>query len=124
MSQPDNLGSFLKETKPLLKDYLETRLEIFRLQAVRIASQSAGYMIWIIVSLFILFIIFIFSGIVLGCWLSGLTGSYIMGFGLTTLIFVVIFALLMLFRNSLFINPVMQSVIRKTLEDYDEPESV
>lgn len=122
MSQPDDLGSFLKETKPLLKDYLETRLEIFRLQAVRIASQSAGYMIWIIISLFILFIIFIFAGIVLGCWLSALTGSYIMGFGLTTVIFIVIFALLMLFRNSLFINPVMQSIIRKTLEEQDDSE--
>ena len=122
MSQPDNLGSFLKESKPLLKEYLETRLEIFRLQAVRIASQSAGYLIWVIVSLFILFIILIFSGIVLGCWLAAITGSYISGFGLTTLIYIVIFALLMLFRNSLFINPVMQSIIRKTLEEQDESE--
>jgi len=123
MSQPDNLGSFLKETKPLLKEYFETRLEIFRLQAVRIASQSAGYLIWIIISLFILFIIFIFSGIVLGCWLSSLTGSYISGFGLTTLVFLVIFGLLMAFRNRLFINPVMQSVIKKTLEDQDEADT-
>jgi hypothetical protein len=122
MSQPDNLGSFIKETKPLLKEYLETRLEIFRLQAVRIASQSAGYMIWIIISLFILFIILIFSGIVLGCWLSGITGSYTMGFGLTTLIFIAIFALLMIFRNKLFIHPVMQTIIRSSLEEQEESE--
>ncbi len=123
MSQSENLGSLIQETKPIIREYLDTRMEIFRLQGVRIASKSAGFLIWVIISLFLLFLILIFSGIVLGCWLSSLTNSYTMGFGLTTLIFLVIFALLALFRNDLFIRPIMQSIIRSALDDPGETES-
>lgn len=122
MSQNDNLGSFFKESKPLFKEYIETRLELFRLQAIRILSQSAGYLIWILVSLFLFFLILIFSGIVLGCWLSGLTHSYVIGFGLTTLLLIAIFVLLAIFRKALFVRPVIQAIISKTLEPTEEEE--
>ncbi|MFI5154713.1 MAG: hypothetical protein ACHQEM_00915 [Chitinophagales bacterium] len=122
MSKSENLGSFVQESKPIIKEYMETRMEIFRLQGVRIASKSAGFLIWVIISLFLLFLILIFSGIVLGCWLSSLTNSYTMGFGLTTLLFLVIFALLAIFRNALFIRPIMQSIIRSALDDARETE--
>ena len=88
MADHENLSSFFNESKPLIKEYVEIRLELFRLQAVRIISQAAGYLAWILVSLFLLLLIMIFSGIVLGCWLSGLFHSYVLGFGLTTLILV------------------------------------
>ncbi|HTQ63570.1 MAG TPA: hypothetical protein VMI12_02180 [Puia sp.] len=113
MGQPDNLGSFVKDSKPLLKEYLETRLELFRLQAIRLISQSAGYLIWLLISVFLLFLIMIFSGIVLGCWLSNLMHSYVWGFGLTTLILVLVFILLAAFRKSLFVRPVIQAIINK-----------
>jgi len=123
MSQTDNLGSFIKDTKPLLAEYMETRLDIFRLQAIRIISKSAGYLVWIIISLFLLFLILIFSGIVLGCWFSMLFHSYVLGFGLTTLIIIVIFALLAVFRKALFIQPLMQGIIRRAMEDFREDTS-
>src|SRR5882672_6040825 len=93
MGQTDNLGSFIKDSKPLLKEYIETRLELYRLQAIKVVSQSAGYLVWILISLFLLFLIVIFSGIVLGCWLSILVDSYVLGFGLTTLLLVIVFIL-------------------------------
>lgn len=120
MSQPENLNSFFKDSKPLFKEYIETRLELFRLQAIRVISQSAGYLVWILISLFLLFLIMIFSGIVLGCWLSGLFDSYVLGFGLTTLILVVIFVLLAVFRKKLFVHPVIQAIISKTNDSFDD----
>lgn len=122
MGQSDNLGSFFKDSKPLFKEYIETRLELFRLQAIRIVSQSAGYLIWILISLFLLFLIVIFSGIVLGCWLSILVDSYVLGFGLTTLLLVVIFILLAVFRKKLFVRPVIQAIIKKTNDSFDDDE--
>jgi hypothetical protein len=118
MGHTDDLGSFFKENKPLLKEYLETRLEIFRLQAIRLLSKSAGYLVWILISMFLFFLIMLFSGVVLGCWLSGLTHSYVTGFGLTTLIFVLIFALLAVFRKTLFVHPITENIIRKTSEEF------
>jgi hypothetical protein len=120
MSQTEDLGSFFQENKALLKEYLETRLEIYRLQGIRIASKAAGYLAWVVISLFLLFLILLFSGIVLGCWLSGLTHSYTAGFGITTGVLIIIFAFLALLRKSLFVNPLTQNIIRKTNEDFNE----
>jgi hypothetical protein len=120
MSQIDDMGSFFQDNKALLKEYLEIRMELYRLQATRFISKAAGYLVWIVISLFLLFLILIFSGIVLGCWLSGLTHSYVIGFGLTTGILIVIFAFLAIFRKTLFVNPLTQNIIRKTNEDFSE----
>jgi len=122
MSQPENLNSFFKESKPLFKEYIETRLELFRLQAIRVISQSAGYLVWILISLFLLFLIMIFSGIVLGCWLSSLMNSYVLGFGATTLILIGVFILLAVFRKKLFVQPVIQAIISKTNESFEQDQ--
>jgi hypothetical protein len=123
MSQTDNMGSFLKESKPLVREYIEARLELFRLQAIRIISQSAGYLIWILISLFLLLLIMIFSGVAFAFWISDLTHSYVLGFGLTTLLLIVVFILLAVFRNVLFVHPVIQSIIRKTNESFEKDEA-
>ena len=56
----ENLGSFFKENAKLLREYFETRMKVYRLRAVRLLSKSAGYFIWIIISLFLLFLFIIF----------------------------------------------------------------
>jgi hypothetical protein len=74
----------------------------------------------LLISLFLLFSIILFAGIVLGCWLSELVHSYILGFGLTTLLLVLIFAILIAFRKGLFISPIMNTIIRSAVDDMDE----
>ncbi|HEY4206743.1 MAG TPA: hypothetical protein VGM31_08025 [Puia sp.] len=117
MSQPDNLGSFISENKTILKEYVETRMEIYRLQSLRIFSKSAGYFAWIIVSLFLAFLIVIFGGLMLGYWFSSMLGSYVKGFGVITLLLVALFVLLALFRKRLFVDPVVQSIIQRSREE-------
>ncbi len=116
-NQPDNLGSFISENKAVLKEYIETRMEIYRLQSLRVFSKSAGYFAWIMVSLFLAILIIIFGGLMLGYWFSSLLGSYVKGFGLMTLLLVVVFVLLALFRKSLFVDPVVQSIIQRSREE-------
>ncbi|MDP4149221.1 MAG: hypothetical protein Q8932_10265 [Bacteroidota bacterium] len=125
MSQPDNLGAFFSENKALLIEYIETRMEIYRLQSLRLFAKSAGYFAWIIVSLFLAFLILLFSGLVLGFWVSGLVHSYTLGFGLVVLLLLVIFILLAVLRRSLFVNPAIQSIIQRSrdeVRDGDEEE--
>jgi len=123
MGQPDNLGSFISENKAVLKEYLDTRMEIYRLQSLRIFSKSAGYFAWIMVSALLAFLILIFGGLMLGYWFSSMLGSYVKGFGLMTLLLVVLFILLALFRKSLFVDPVVQSIIQKSREEGEEAMS-
>src|ERR1700754_5230538 len=110
MGQPDNLGSFFSENKALLKEYLETRMEIYRLQSLRIFSKSAGYFAWIFVSLFLVLLVLFFGGVASGFWFSSLLCSYVNGFGLVPLLILLVFILIAVFRKALFVNTVTQSI--------------
>src|ERR1700759_853706 len=99
-SQPDNLGAFFAENKTLLKEYLETRLEIYRLQSLRLFARSAGLFSWGLLSLFLAFLFLLFGGMMVAFWFSHLFNSQVKGFGLVTLLILVIFILLAVFRKA------------------------
>lgn len=120
MSQSENFGSFIKENRKLVSDYINTRIEIIRLQGIRASSKAIASLIWILVSLFLFSVIFIFIGLVLGFWLSDLTGSFIAGFGYTTLILIAVTIIISLLREQLFINP----ILRKMLSKLDEKDAI
>ena len=111
MSQPENLASFFSENKKLLTDYLETRISLLRLQSLRMLSKTGGILLWAVVAVLFAFLIMIFGGLVLGLWFSELTGSYVKGFGLATLVFIVLFVLITILRKALIINPVTRKII-------------
>ena len=117
MTGLDNLGEFLNENKKLAKEYVETRVEIYKLRFIRSFARVTGSLVWILISLFLFSLLAIFIGLVTGFWLSQLTGSYIKGFGLTILIMVIIIILLTALRKILFINPIIKICVRKM---YDE----
>ena len=119
-SQPDNLGAFFAENKTLLKEYLETRMKIYRLQSIRLFSRSAGYFAWIIISALLAFLFLLFGGLMVGFWFSGLLGSFVKGFGLVALLILVVFILLAVFRKALFVDPVIHSVIQRSKEEEEE----
>jgi hypothetical protein len=120
MDQPDNLGSFFAENKTLLKEYLETRLEIYRLQSLRLFAKSAGLFAWVLLSLFLAFLFLLFGGMMVAFWFSSLFHSQVKGFGLVTLLILAVFILLAVFRKALFVDPVIQSVIQKSKEEEDD----
>ena len=116
MSQPDNLGSFFAENKTLLKEYLETRLEIYRLQSTRVAAKSAGLIAWIFLSLLLGFLFLLFGGLMVAYWFAGLFHSYVKGFGAVALLILLVFILIAAFRRALFVDPVIQAIIQKSKE--------
>ena len=120
MSEHESLGSFIKDNKTLLKDYLETRFEIFRLSSVRLISKSAGYFVWVIISLFLFFLIVLFSGLAAGFWLSELLNSHAKGFGIIVLFFVLLFGILAFLRKKLFVEPFIQLIIKHANEELEE----
>ena len=123
MDQPDNLGAFFAENKTLLKEYLETRMEIYRLQSLRLFAKSAGLFAWVLLSLFLAFLFLLFGGMMVAFWFSDMFHSQVKGFGLVTLLIMLIFVLMAVFRKALFVDPVIQSVIQKSKEEEEEPHA-
>src|SRR5579871_1371279 len=122
MTENESLGSFFQSNKNLAKEYVETRLEIFRLRAIRTASKSAGLLVWLIISLFLVFLIVLFLGITMGFWLSKLTDSFVMGFGLVSLALILLCVILAIFRKKLFLEPLMQIILDRASEEIEEED--
>ena len=123
MSHQEDLGTFLKSGKTLLADYLQTQVEIYRLRGVRALSKTAGYLIWIIICLLLISLIVIFSGIVLGLWLSQLTGSPVVGFGYVTAGYLLIMIILTAFRKAIFVNPIIRLVLKQSRDPYENEDA-
>jgi hypothetical protein len=111
MSKPTDLGAYLKESKDLFQHYIETRVEILRLQMIRSLSKAIGSLVWLILLLFILFLLLIFIGLILGFLFSEITGSNVIGFSISTGILFLFALLLILLRRTLFIDPVVRLLI-------------
>ena len=58
----------------------------------------------------------------LGYWLSSLMDSYIKGFGLTTLLMIVIFVVFTVFRKKLFVHPIVQAIITSAADEAEEDQ--
>jgi hypothetical protein len=117
MAQKENMGSFARENKDLIREYLETRYEIIRLKGIRSISKMAGSLAWVMIILLLGLLILIFGGLTMGYWLSAIFESNVAGFGVTTLFIILLLILLIMLRKQLFINPVMRIIINNSADD-------
>lgn len=117
MNDHGNLKDFVEETRGLVTDWVETQVNIQKLKMVKTSSKMAGNLIWMIVLLFLGSLFIIFLGITAGYWLSQLTGSFTIGFGIVTGIILMIIIVLVSLRRKLFIDPVMRKMIRAVMGD-------
>jgi hypothetical protein len=122
MSKTENLGDFFSENKSLLKEYVDTKLEIVRLQTVRLASKSIGHLLWLMLSALLGLMVLFFSGLILGFWFSDLVHSYTIGFSLATLVLILLIAIVAIFRKPLFINPAIRKFIKMSSELMEETD--
>ena len=117
MAITNNMSDFLNENKKLVKEYLEARIEIYKLRFIYSFARVAGSLLWIIICLFLMFLLILFLGLVVGFWLSELTGSYTKGFALATLVMLFIIVVAAAMRNVLFIDPIIKKCIHKIRDE-------
>jgi len=99
MNQEEN---YFQETRKKLKQYIQHRLLLIRLQATDKASNLAATLITVTVVLLTALFLLIFASLTAGYWLSNVTGSFTIGFGIVALFYLVIFLLVIFFlRKSL-----------------------
>ena len=117
MNEKDTFSGFFTENRRLIREYMETHAEILRLQAIRIVAKSFSTLaVTFIVTLLLLFVVF-FLGVGLAWWLSVLTGSNAIGFGITGILFLVLLVLVVALRRLLFQDPLIRKFISESADD-------
>jgi len=120
MNTEKDFSGFYHENKTLLKEYLETRFTILKLQGIRTISRTMSMVIIIfVVSLLALFTI-LFLGFSFAWWLSAKTGSNIVGFAGAAGLFFILMILAILLRKPLFQTPLIRMFIRESARELHE----
>lgn len=120
----DNAKDFVKETKDLASDYVEARWKLFRLNVAGKAVHALGVFMAIIIAAMLGFFVVLFLGMLLAFWISDLSGSVTLGFSVTALLFIILFAIVLLFRKKLILLPVSNLLIRELAEEIDPDDEV
>lgn len=105
-----------------IKQYIENRLSLLKLEATEAVSDSFGeaisFLIIGTVGLILFFLISILGGISLSIWLN----NFIYGFGIIAGIYLIIFLLLLIFRKNLIKIPFQNKFIQYLLREDEEFE--
>jgi hypothetical protein len=111
--------NFFVESKKLLEQYVKDRILLIKLEVSRsAATATAGIVNGVLLAVFGLFAL-IFISITLGFVFSKLTGSFILGFGIVSAIYIVLIITALLSRKWLgkkISNAVVSSIYSKKKE--------
>lgn len=120
MEEGQNIFEFLRTNKKLLNEYIEINISLFKLKFIKTSSNIFGLLLWLIILIFFIFLITIFSGITLGFFLANLLNSNAGGFAIVTGIILIMTLLLILYRKQIFINPIIRVLIKQYTDDDKE----
>jgi hypothetical protein len=116
--------NFFTESKAAVKAYIEDRILLLKLQATDKASKAvAGLVTGVLLLVFGVFALMLLS-ITGGFFFSGLTGSFVAGFGIMTGIFVLLIVLLLATGKKLIRRPIINGIINGAFgKNEPEPEN-
>jgi MFS superfamily sulfate permease-like transporter len=118
MQGKEDFSGFLSENVRLVREYVELRMEMLRLQGVRMVAKAySQLMVFLIVLLMGLFVLF-FLGMALAWGVAALTGSVVIGYLSSAGLFLLLLVLTVRFRRTLF-----QDRMVRTLLDTPDDES-
>jgi len=110
-NQPHTFETLLDNAK----EYMETRVELLKLQAIHKSSDVTSSLVSrVTIFLIIIFAVFLLN-MGLAFWIGELLGKVYLGFFVVTGFYVLIAALLHIFKDSWLKEPVSSMIIKKML---------
>ena len=123
MQTKETFFSFFSENKTLLKDYLDTRVEIIKLQGVRTLSRTISVVMVIFIISLLCLSILLLLGITFAFWIASLSGSNIIGFASAGGLFILFLLLFIVFGRGMVQNQVIKRIIQDSMDENDEIEN-
>jgi Putative Actinobacterial Holin-X, holin superfamily III len=120
MSSKETFFSFFSQNKALVKEYIDTRLELIKLQGVRTLSRTiSAIMIIFIISLLCLSILLLI-GITFAFWIADITGSNIAGFASSAGLFILFLIGFIVFGRRMVQNQIIKRIIQDSMDDSED----
>ena len=113
MEENNNIENLFADSK----EYLETRIELAKLQAVEKSSEIASSAVVGLMLLLFFTLVFLFGSVALAFYLSEKSGQYSTGFLIVASIYLLIGVLLYLVRDRWIMKPISNAIIQKMLKE-------
>lgn len=116
----ENLGDFYKENKKIVSDYVDTRIELIKLGAIKTLAKTLSVLILIALISFMTLFFLLFVVIAFSWYMADQLGSAALGFLCGGGVFIAILLLSIVFRKSLFLNPLIRIFLHASTEEDEE----
>ena len=124
MASQENYGDFYKENKKLVADYIDTRIELLKLGAIKITAKTLSALLLIALISFMVLFFVLFLVIAFSWFMADQLGSASLGFLCGGGVFLLIIMVSVIFRRVLFLNPLIRIFIHiATDDDVSEEET-
>jgi hypothetical protein len=123
MEERDDLAGFIRSTRRLLREYVDLRLGLLRLQAIRTLSRVFSLLMVTLVGFLMGLFVLLFLGFALSAWVAGLTDSPVAGHLTAAGFFLILLILGILLRKPLFQAPLIRMFIAASAEEPDDAAS-
>jgi len=123
----DNKEKNIEDILSDAKDYIETRIEYARLQMVEKASKIFADLLTSATVTICFGLAFLFGSITLALFLSDVLGSFSMGFGCVSLIYLIVAIVVYLTKDKYIEKAIVNMAIRKyfnKLADKEDEEKI
>ncbi|MBC9910896.1 hypothetical protein [Chitinophaga varians] len=116
----ENFGNYFNQTGKVAREYLETRLDLLKLQAAGKLSKALGLFFSLTMAFLLFFFVIVFLGMVVGFWIGEMTGSFTIGFSCAAGLFVLLFVVILVFRRQLIQRPLTRLLLTELVEEIAE----
>ena len=118
----ETLNDFYQENRKLVTEYLETRLQLIRLTAIRTLSRTFSLFIVICLVSFMVLFFLLFLVIAFSWQMADVTGSAALGFLCGAGVFLLLLTLGIVFRKPLFLNPLIRLFIQSSANEEEDDD--
>lgn len=95
-----------------LKDIAELELELFKIKTAKKISFKGSEVVSTLVLILLITTIIFLSMVTLALYLGTILGEWFLGFGVITLVYLVAFTLLIVFKKTLLKRPICNAIIK------------
>ena len=120
----ENFSDYFKQTGKVAKDYLETRLDLLKLQAAGKLSKALGLFFSVLMAFLLFFFVIVFLGMLVAFWIGEKSGSFTLGFTCASGLFILFFIIIIFFRKQLIERPLSRLLITVLIDEIEERDPV
>jgi Zn-dependent membrane protease YugP len=116
MNQSEEILQSVGEMTEYAKQFTKDQVRYIKLEVAERMAKVVSELATSIALVFVGLIVAFFLSLTIGIWLGELLNSFVAGFGIITICYLIIGCLIVVFKQKIITNPVISLIVEKMLD--------